>query len=206
MTGLVFEAAGIISHNVVKLPENSVNIAGYGLDLSGLNGFEAQSRANLVNAMIKAETSVFANEVVPALLSSPGQTAYSIVSGDPMPFTVAASVNLNGISFASTYTGDSSFLTDSATGLAVGTFTSGNLAYQTATGNLNPGSLLLSGATIANLGSNLIESNAGLLSHIESNYGLSGGIQVAPDGQIIFAEGSWNLTDDLADPTGNYAK
>lgn len=189
--GLVFEAAGIVGHNVVKLPENTINIAGHGLDLSGYNGFDAQSEANLINAMIAGESSAFFGEVVPSMLGNFGETAYSVVSGDPMPFNVSVNVSSQGLSFGGTYSGNSQLLTDSATGLFVGSYTMGNLGYQGFNGKLTPGSFALPFATGANVASSLINANGSLLNQIESQYGISGGIQITPDGKIVFAEGSW---------------
>ena len=94
------------------------------------------------------------------------------------PFNVSVNVSSQGLSFGGTYSGNSQLLTDSATGLFVGSYTMGNLGYQGFNGKLTPGSFALPFATGANVASSLINANGSLLNQIESQYGISGGIQI----------------------------
>ena len=189
--GLVYEAGGIITHNVINLPENALKLLQHSGDSMGTSGSGAQAEANLVNAMIRAESSAFFGEVVPAMLKNLGDTSYSIISGDPMPFSVSTFISSEGVYFAGTYSANSQLLTGSATGLAVGSVTLGNLSYNGFRGNLKPSSFTLPVAAFADLGATLIDSNHALLDQIESRYGIKGGIELTPNGKIVFAEGSW---------------
>jgi len=191
LAGLVYEAGGIVAHNVLNLPENAFKIVDHGIGMSGLRGARTESEARLVNAMIKGESAVFFGEVIPAMFGNIGETTYSIVSGDPMPFNVSTVITTEGISFSGSYSSESQFLTDSATGLLIGTYTASNLGYQGVNGKLTPGSFILPVATGASVAATLIDKNKGFLKHIENQYGISGGIGVLPDGRIVFANGTW---------------
>ena len=172
LAGAAFEMGGFGYHLLLNAPENAVDIAVHGLNRSGLNGETNANNAELVNAMIGEETSFFFGDVVPYYLSNPGQTLYSMASGDPMPVSAYLDVSSGSFNLNLSGSGSSQFLTDTATTASFGLANTGySVSSRLSGGTPSPYSTAYSGLSLLNLGAGLVNGNSGLLGDL-ANHGI----------------------------------
>jgi hypothetical protein len=114
--------------------------------------------------MISLESSVFFGDVVSEMVSNWRTAGYSILSGDPLPFSVGVSYDGSQTSAFASYEGSSSLLTQSATGFTGAAISASIQGYQLANGIWSPRNLTLPGLSLLNVYSDWIDTNG---SHID---------------------------------------
>jgi hypothetical protein len=170
LAGAAFEMGGFAYDLLLNTPENVVDLATHGFNMSGRNGDTNASNTQLVNAMARAEAEFFFGEVVPYYASNPSQTFYSMVSGDPMPVSAYLDVSGEKFNLSLSGNGSSQFLTDTATTASFGL---ANTGYRGTTrlsgGTPSPYSTAYWALSALNLGANLVNMNYGLLNDLATS-------------------------------------
>jgi hypothetical protein len=168
LAGWAFQVGGAIGDVIASSPEAAVNITGH-----IINSASGDARAELINQMVRQETSVFFGDIVPAMASNAGTTAYSILSGDPMPFGISVSYESSQFQAHANYNGSSGSLTQAATGILGGGISASSQAYQLATGAWTPKSGVMPALSILSGYSSLVDLNGSIVDQIVANTGLS---------------------------------
>ena len=189
LAGAAFEMGGFAYDLLLNAPENVADLAAHGFNMSGRNGDVNASNAQLVNTMARTEAEFFFGEVVPYYASNPGQTFYSMVSGDPMPVSAYLDVSGGNFNLSLSGNGSSQFLTDTATTATFGLANTGYSVSSRLSGSTpSPYSTAYSVLSGLNLGANLVNMNYGLLNDLAAS-----GIQLNLTDQGISANYQQNF-------------